>query len=404
MLSETEKKQKKIYMDYAAATPLSESVLDVMTNSLVTDFANPSGFFSDAVSIRTKLEQARKSIADHLSTRTQEIIFTDGGSEANNLAIRGFVDSFWNKYKRAPLLVTSLIEHASVLELFHFLEERGKIQALYVGVNEQGQLNLTELKKILREQKPDLISIGYVNGEIGVIQDIKQIAKMIRHHKKHQNRHFPLFHTDAVQAVNYCDINVQRLGVDMMTINASKIYGPKKIAALYKKTPVQLAPLIVGGEQESSHRAGTENVAGIVAFAQALSETRTLLEQETLRLAELQKYGIEKIHEMDINIMVNGQGAECIPNIINISIPDISSEEILLRLDAIGIQASVKSACKSDEVGDSHVIRALRDRQTQSLRFSLGRNSKKSDIDYLVENLSQIITKMKDIFEQYYKH
>lgn len=393
---------KKVYMDHAAATPLSPETVNIMCDSLSSEFVNPSGIFADAVAVRSKIDSARKKIADHLSVRSQEVIFTDGGSEANNLAIRGFVDNFWQKNTKAPLVVTSVIEHASVLELIRFLEKQGRVQAIYLGVSSQGILDLAHLKKILREQKPDLISLSYVNGEIGVIQDIRQVAKMVRHHRKHQGRSLPLLHTDAVQAVNYCDINIQRLGVDMMTINASKIYGPKKIGALFKKGSIVLAPLVVGGEQEFGYRAGTENLASIIAFAHALSETRLIVEQELGRLQGIQEYFIQKIKEINGDWVVNGYQAERIPNIINLSIPDISSEEILLRLDAVGIQASVKSACKSDEAGDSHVIRALRDQNTQSLRFSLGRATTKKDIDYVAEHLLEITQKMNLVYQRYY--
>jgi cysteine desulfurase len=281
------------------------------------------------------------------------------------------------------------------------LEEKGFADISYLPVDENGILNIKELKKAIQENTI-LVSVAYVNGEIGVVQNIREIAKSIRHYRKHNKSIFPYFHTDAVQAVNYFDLNVQKLGVDFMTINASKIYGPKKIGALYKKANIEIDAIITGGSQEFGLRAGTENVPYIVGFAEAVKVTQKIKEKESERLAKLSLF-MEKLlkEKMSLDFVINGDGSERAPHIINISIPELSSEEIVLRLDAVGIKVSVKSACKSGEYGDSHVIRALRSDNTQSIRFSFGRATTKKDIEYVVEQLVKITDSMQKTFEEY---
>ncbi len=402
MISLFQKKRKDpIYLDHAAATPIDQDVLRTMEESLDEDYVNPSGIFARAFDVRNKKEKARADIARVLSCQSDEVIFTEGGSEANNLVLSGFVEYFWNTFARKPLVISSPIEHASVLEPLKYLKERERIELILLPVDENGVLDLNFLKKVLREREPDLVSLSYVNGEIGVIQDIKAIAKMIRHHRKHQKRALPLFHTDAVQAVNYCDINVQRLGVDLMTLNASKIYGPKKIGALYKKKSLHLEPLVRGGEQEFSLRAGTENIPAILGFAAAFVRAQEMKERELVRLKELQDFFENSLQNLIPNLIINGAGVERIPNTTNISLPDLSHEEILLRLDASGIEASMKSACKSEEEGDSHVIRALRKHQTASLRFSLGRSTEKKDLVYTLASLEKILKLMNQTLKEY---
>ncbi len=394
-------KKQTIYLDHAAATPLSKRVLASLKESLTQDYVNPSGVFLRAQELRSKVENARHSVAKSLACQDTEVIFTEGGSEANNLALLGFIREFRRDFNKKPLVVSSPIEHASVLETLRSSESRGEIDLILVPVSEGGVLDFAFLKRLLREEKPHLMSFGYVNGEIGVIQNIREIAKMVRHHRKHQERNFPFLHTDAVQAVNYCDVNVQRLGVDMMSINASKIYGPKKIGALYKKKTVQLEPLVFGGNQEFALRAGTENSPYVCAFAEALSETQEMREGEVARLVPLRDFFERELEKRISGIIINARSSERIPNIVNVSLQDFLHEEILLRLDAYGIETSMKSACKSDAEGDSHVLHALRDHDTVSLRFSLGRTTTKKDLQFVLEKLDEILDLLRKTRELY---
>ena len=392
-------------MDYASGTPIDKKVLKKMTPYFSEQFFNAGSIYQEGFDVRDILQNARIKISKFLCVRPQEIIFTDGGTEANNLVLRGLV-SRWKKDNKGgiPHIITSEIEHASILETCKDLESKNLAEITYISVDGQGSLNLKELKESFKDNTI-LVSISYVNGEIGVIQDIRTIAKTIRHYRKHHKTHLPYFHTDAVQAVNYLDINVQKLGVDFMTINGSKIYGPKKIAALYKKTNIKIDSIITGGSQEFGLRSGTENIPYIVGFSEAiLLLTVSMQELEFERLQVLQNFFQELlVKKMTINFVINGMHSERIPNIINISIPDLSSEEIVLRLDAVGVKTSVKSACKSGEEGDSHVIRALRDTNTQSIRFSFGRDTTKKDVEYVVQQLVFISDKMQQVFTTYVK-
>ena len=396
------KKNKVIFMDFASGTPIDKSVLKAMNVFFSQKFFNPSSIYKEGIFVKSQLAFARENIANNISARPREIVFTDGGTEANNLVIRGLIFHWYkNKMEGIPHIITSSIEHASVLETCKDLEENGYAQVTYISVDSNGVVNIRELKNAIKENTI-LVSIGYVNGEIGVIQDIPSIAKTVRHYRKHNNSTLPYLHTDAVQATNFLDIHVGRLGIDFMTINGSKIYGPKKIAFLYKKANINIEPMITGGFQEFGLRAGTENIPYIIGLSKALSIASMRRASEFNRLKELQSYMenllVKKIGAL---LIINGQGGERIPNIVNISIPGLSAEELVLRLDAKGIKVSMKSACKSGEDGDSHVITALRNYNTQSVRFSFGRGTKKKDIDYVVDTLVMIVRDMQAVRDMY---
>ncbi len=399
------KKESIIYVDNAAGTPIDKHVLLKMQTYFSNKFFNASSIYKEGFNLREVLLNSRKTIANIIGVRYQEIIFCDGGTYANNLAIRGAV-SLWSvkNPNKKPHIITSLIEHPSVLETCKDLEFKKIADVSYISVDENGLLNLKELKESIKDNTV-LVSIGYVNGEIGVIQDIKQIAKLIRHYRKNNKSITPYFHCDAIQATNYLEINVDRLGVDLLVINASKIYGPKKIAVLYKKTGIDLDPIISGGNQESGLCSGTENIPYIVGMSESLKLANSLMITESKRLREIQKYFEKKLKEkLEIDFIINGELSSRIPNITNISIQNLSSEEIVLRLDAVGVKASVKSACKSDQEGDSHVILALRNKETQSIRFSTGRLTLIKDIDFVIENLVIIINNMRNTYNKYLKN
>jgi cysteine desulfurase len=377
----------KIYLDHASSTPIDQSVLKVMNEVLKENFANPSAIHDLGVKAKNILENAREKVSRILGAHADEIIFTSGATEANNLALVGVLSG-------AKHIVTTNIEHASILEMCKFLEGNKKIEVTYVGVEENGIVDPQKIKKALR---PDtsLVSVMYANNEIGTIQPIKEIAKVIRHYKKLNSTSKVLFHTDAAQAVNYLDINTMRLGVDMMTLGSGKVYGPKGVGMLYVKRGGALSPIIYGGDQESSRRAGTENVAGIVGFAHALEIAEKMKIKESERLQKLRDYFIQKLSKTVFDIKLNGDAIDRLPNNVNITIPKIPSDLLVIELSAKGIYASEKSACKSGDKKTSHVISAIRPNELDgSLRFSLGRDTTKQDIDSTLSVLSKILQKI----------
>ncbi|MCA9353151.1 cysteine desulfurase [Patescibacteria group bacterium] len=389
------RKQKRRYFDHSSGTPIDPQVFRAMQPYYRDIFYNPGAIYREGVQVREVVNQARRDIANILSAQPEEIIFVDGGTEANNLAILGTVRVWQKEHPDSiPHIITTCIEHVSVLETCRNLEREG-VRVDYLGVNEYGSINISELKQTISEHTV-LVSIGYVNGEIGTIQNIREVTKTIRHYRKHHQSLYPYVHTDAVQAVNYVDeIGVPQLGIDLMTLSGAKIYGPKKIAVLFVKKGLSIEPILFGGGQESGLRSGTENVPAIVGMACSLNLARTYQDQEAQRLKLLQEYLIGELKK-NFSVIINAEHAEKIPNIVNVTFPHLSHEEIVIRLDAVGILCSMKSACKSGEEGDSHVIQALRQgaEYTGSIRFSFGRQTQKQDIDYLLDALKTIIRGM----------
>jgi cysteine desulfurase len=386
------KKSKKIYLDYASATPLEKDVLFVMNKIFKENFANSSAIHDLGVQSKNILSESRKNIAKIIDAHQNEIIFTSGSTESNNLAITGIIT------KNLPHVITSNIEHSSVLEVFKYLTENKLAEVTYVPVERSGIIDPKKIKKVMRKETI-LVSVMYANNEIGTIQPIKEIAKEIRHFNKLNNTKV-LLHTDATQAINYLEINVEKLGIDMMSFNAGKIYGPKGIGALYirRRTPVR--KIIFGGDQEYGVRAGTENLASVVGFANALEITEKIKEKENKRLKKLQDYFIKKLQnlEKDKDIVLNGDLENRLPNNINITIPKIPSDLLVIELSARGIMVSAKSACKSGEEGESYVIKAIKpeaDQENGSIRFSLGRSTTKEDLDFTLKSLKEILTKLK---------
>jgi len=449
------KHSKIIYLDYAAATPIDEKVLKMVISSGKHFFANPSAIHSEGVLSRESVNEARIKIASLTNTHKDEIVFTGSGTESDALAILGVVNNYRNKIegKQIPHIITSVIEHPAVLLNFKLLEKEGKAEVTYIKVDELGFVSPKEIKDALKENTI-LVSIMYANNEIGTIQPIQEIAKVIRHFKKEKgktgkhefrehgyfsaekflvlepslsqaplNSCFPVFHTDACQAMNYLFTeNIEKLGVDLLSFNSSKIYGPKGVGVLYKKRSVELSPLYSGGGQEFGLKSGTEDVAGISGVALALEIASKMKKKESARLIKLRDYGINKLLKLSSNsskdlnngfqIILNGDSKNRLPNNINISISGISSELLVIELSAKGIMVSSKSACKSGDTDESYVIEALHSfsprqdlgdlsarqdiadlAEDGSLRISLGRETKKSDIDALVSSLKLILAK-----------
>jgi cysteine desulfurase len=400
---------------------------------------------------RNALDNARKKVADILSAMPDEIIFTSSGTESNNLAILGIVSAVKCQMSNVKChIVTTNIEHSSVLETCKYLERTGQAEVTYVPVEPNGIVDPEKIKKALKENTV-LVSVMYANNEIGAIQPITDIAKVIRHYRKQKStkgstkyeklrkyentkleienwkleihEKIPFFHVDAVQAANYLPINVPRLGVDLMTLNGSKIYGPKGVGLLYRRIsnfpacaeasagrqfPISkqipnskfqiLNPIMYGGEQEFGLRPGTENVAAIVGFAKALEITEKIKDKESKRLIELRDYFIKKLKKHFSQITINGDLISRLPNNINISVPNFDSELLVLELDGKGVAVSSKSACKT-ESKEFYVIKAIKPdfdyKKEAIIRFSLGRQNTKKDIDLVIKSLSQIFKKYK---------
>ena len=392
------KNRRKIYLDYAS--------------SAISSSSNPSSIHEFGLREKNKLENARMRIASILNAHSNEIIFTSGATESNNLAILGLVRNFKN-----PHIVTTNIEHASILETCRYLEDlpagkHGTKQAsvTYVEVEPNGIVDPKKIKKALTKNTV-LVSVMYANNEIGTIQPIREIAKEIRHWKKINKKEI-FFHTDATQGINYLPLSVPQLGVDLMSFNAAKIYGPKGIGVLYVKRGTPITKIMFGGEQELGLRPGTENIAGILGLALALETTEKIKNKEIKRLTKLRNYFLDQLLYSKVltnfRMKVNGAMENRLPNNINITIQNIPSDLLIVELSARGIMASAKSACKSGDGKASHVVEAINKsfckRTTKnteaketdgSLRFSLGRDTTKSDIDYTVKSLSQILTKLK---------
>lgn len=418
---------KRVYLDNAAATPVNEEVEVAIQPFLRENFANPSAIYKEGMDAKKAVEDAREVVGRALRARPNEVIFTSGGTESDNLAILGTLKAYNQSRQGLPLakssyeggsmgrthsarphVITSVIEHPAVLETCKALEVEG-VEVTYVGVDEFGIVNPKDVRDALRENTI-LVSIMYANNEIGTVQSIREIAKVVRGYKKHTGGNFgweyPYLHTDACQAVNYLDMDVVRLGVDMLTLSSSKIYGPKGSGVLFLKKGTKIVPIVHGGGQEYGARSGTENVVGVVGVARAIEIAEELKEKESARLVLLRDYFIRELLEKIDDSVLNGDALARLPNNVNISIPNIDSEQLVIELDAKGVCASASSACQSSDGEPSRVIIALEEAEENqknkgkhfggegSVRFSLGRDTTKEDIGYVLDIMPKIIAKI----------
>ena len=376
--------RKPIYLDYAAATPMDTQVLKAMKPYFGNKFYNPSATYLAGRAVRQDLEKARESVAKTLGARPGEIIFTAGATEANNLSVSGVM----NKFPQAELLV-SAIEHDSVLAPAKNFNHK------LIPMTKQGIVDLAKLKKLI-SAKTVLVSVMLVNNELGTIQPVNEIAKMLNLLSKSRvqaGNKLPLYlHTDVAQAGNYLDLHVSRLGADLLSLNGGKIYGPKQSGALYIKAGTQLRPLIVGGGQELGYRAGTENVAAIVGLAKALDLAQANRQAGANKTARLRNYFEQLIEDQVPGAVVNGSVKHKAPHILSVTLPSCDAERLMMQLDEAGVICAVGSACSAASDQPSHVLAAigLSDAESHStLRFSLGRFTKKSDITKTVRLLRQ---------------
>ncbi|MFH1315064.1 MAG: cysteine desulfurase family protein [Candidatus Uhrbacteria bacterium] len=386
---------KDIYLDHAATTPLDVRVQEAMKPYLQERYGNPSSFHSTGKLVKDDLDQARSKIAKLIGARTSEVIFTSGGTESDNLALLGFARKNQNKGKH---IITTRIEHHAVLHTTKQLEKEG-FEVTCLGVDQDG---LIDPKQVVAAIRPEtiLISIIYANNEIGVIQPISEIGNIIEKYRRDNQSEYPVLHTDACQAAGALEIDVQKIHVDMMTLNGSKIYGPKGVGLLYKRRELKIEPLMYGGGQESGFRSGTENIAGIIGLTKALEMALDEQKKESDRLVKLRDRLIVGIKDKILKVRLNGHATKRLPNNVNMSIGDVEGEALLLYLDAQGIYCSTGSACTSTSLDPSHVLLALglpAEVAHSSLRLTLGRSTTEKDVDYVLEVLPGIVEKLRKI-------
>lgn len=390
------KKIKRTYLDYAGATPVSLRAQRALASSLAL-YGNPSAIHKEGDTASHSLQKARNRVASVLNAHSYEIIFTGTGTESCNLAILGTMKS--NMDIKKPHVITTSIEHPSVLEPIRQLEKSGKVRVTYLPVYENGIVKMKDVREALCEDTV-LVSVMYANNEIGTIQPVKEIGRYIDEWKRENGRTFtsyPYFHIDACQAGNYLNMDCVRLKCHLMSINASKVYGPKGIAALYKREGIKVETLVYGGGQERGLRSGTESVALANSFAEALTEASDMCDSESERLTALRDFFFDQIEREVPDVTIYGERKERLPNNINIRVPGIPSDEMILRLDAQGFAVSHKSACASQETDGSYVLQALGATEAESLenvRITLGRDTVKSD-------LSALVLAIKDIKEKF---
>lgn len=375
-----------IYLDYAAATPLDDEVFEAMRPFFTKKFHNPSAVYGPANEVTKALNLARADCAAILGSKPSEIIFTAGGTEANNLAIHGVMQKF-----TGSRVVISAIEHDSVRA------PAEEYSARVISVDNQGLVNPETLSGYI-DDKTVLISVMYANNEIGTVQPIRKIAAelaKIRIKRAKNKNDLPLYlHIDAAQAGNYLDMHVHRLGVDLMTINGGKIYGPKQSGALFIKTGVSLQPLIMGGGQERGLRSGTENVAGAVGLATALKKSTALRHSESNRIAELRNEFASQLQKNFPEIVINGSIKYRLPNNLHFTLPGTDNERVLMALDMEEIYAAAGSACSASSEEPSQVLKAIglsSEGIRGSLRFSLGRQTTSDEVALTVQALKRIL-------------
>lgn len=394
---------KTIYLDYASSTPIDVAVLDYMHTIQSTVFGNAHAIHTQGRNASAILEQSRKIIASTIHAHSDEIVFTSGGTESDNLAILGSIAVFKRQHPDiTPHIIISSIEHPAVYEVVTKLYKENYIELDMVPVDSCGIVDIAEFKNLIKSNTM-LVSIMHANNEIGTIQPIAEIAKIIRHYKKHRStvvktlQPYPLLHTDACQSFVYLPISVETLGVDLLSINGSKLYGPKGVGALFIKRKTPIESIFFGGNQENLFRPGTENVPLIAAFAKAVEINEAQKATESARIQNLRDTLSTEIKTIFPDVIYNGDTYEKLPNNLNITIPNIKSEQFVIYADSFNIALSEKSACKTDAIGLSHVIAAIRsatqveqDEEEGSIRFSLGRFTTPENITEVVARLVEI--------------
>ena len=383
-----------IYMDHAATTPMDSVVLSAMLPYFSDIFANPSSIYALAQESRKVVDDSRQKIASLLGARRSEIMFTSGGTESDNAALRGGASALQSTGKH---IITSQIEHHAVLHTCYQLEQLG-YEISYLPVDQNGIINPTSVINAIREDTI-LVSIMMANNEIGTIQPIEQICCLVKDEAKRRGTNI-IFHTDAVQAAGFLDFNVKKLGVDLLSLSAHKFYGPKGVGALYIRRGTPFETQLSGGGQERGRRSGTENVAAIVGMAKALEISIENREQTNLHCIKLRDKLIKDVMSNIKGVNLNGDDTLRLPNNVNFSFSGVEGEPLLLGLDFAGICVSSGSACSSGSLEPSHVLTSLglTDEQAQgSLRITLGRENTVEEVEKIVEVLVGLVAKLRNM-------
>jgi len=378
--------ERFIYLDYAATTPIRPEVLEAMMPYLTKEFGNPSSLYTLGRTARGAVEDARDRIAAFIGADPREIIFTSGGTEADNFAIKGVA---WANEKKGSHIITTPIEHHAVLEPCQFLQKRG-YELTFLPVDEHGMVDPADVGKLVTD-KTILVSVMHANNEVGTIEPLAEIGKITREKGVY-------LHTDAVQTFGHIPVNVDELNVDLLSVSAHKLYGPKGIGFLYVRRGTRMVQFMQGGGQENNRRAGTHNVAGIVGLAKAVEIAEKEMAEEERRIAELRDYLIRNIIEKIPNVRLNGHPTKRLPNNVSVCLVGAEGEAILLSLDMEGISSSSGSACTSGTLDPSHVLLAMgvpAEIAHSSLRLTLGDHTTKEDIDYVLEVLPPIVERLR---------
>ena len=390
---------RRVYLDNSATTPIDPAVVEAMLPYLMAKFGNASSIHFFGQEARAALDKARHQLAALINARPNEIVFTSGGTEANNLAIRGLIEAKRNRDGGAganPHIITSAIEHSAVLNVCEDLEKQG-VSVTYLPVYENGIVRLDDVKAAITDDTT-LISIMTANNEIGTLQPVAEIGKFVRELKSVGKKIW--FHTDAVQAAGKMPLDVEAIGCDMLSISAHKIYAPKGTGALYVCRGVRLHPQNLGGHQERERRGGTESVPNIVAFGKACELAQNELEKSARELQEMRDSFENRVGELIPDIVFNGDREHRLPNISNISFRSVEGEGLLINLDMQGIAVSTGSACSSGSLEPSPVIRALGHEDglaRGAIRFSFGRYNTAEDIEQVIEALPRAVENLKSL-------
>jgi len=377
---------RRIYLDHAATTPTHHEVVKAMLPFFSDAFGNPSSIYSYGQEAKGALEEARTKVAKLIGARSEEIVFTSGGTEADNYALKGI--AYANEHK-GNHVITTPIEHHAVLEAGKSLEKNG-IRITCLPVDKYGLVDPDDVKKAITA-KTILISVMHANNEVGTIEPVAEIGEIAREAGVY-------FHTDAVQTVGHIPVNVDKLKVDLLSISGHKLYGPKGVGALYVRKGTKLVPLLHGGEHEKRHRAGTENVPGIVGLGKAVQLAGQEMGKEAKRLVYLRDKLIKGLEKKIDRVRLNGHPTKRLPNNVNVSVDFVEGESMILNLDLEGICASTGSACTSSSLEPSHVLLALGlppEQAHGSLRFTLGRENTKEDVERVLEVLPGIVAKFR---------
>ncbi|QIW84620.1 cysteine desulfurase family protein [Bacillus velezensis] len=377
---------ERIYLDHAATSPMDERVLEEMKPHFFGSFGNPSSIHSFGRESRKWVDEARADIAREISAKEQEIIFTSGGTEADNLAIFGTAAARKNEGKH---IITTAVEHHAVLHACEKLEEDG-FEVTYLIPGPSGRISANQMKEALRDDTI-LVTVMYGNNEVGTIQPIDEIGELLSGHQAY-------FHTDAVQAFGYMPIDVKKSRIDMLSVSGHKLNGPKGTGFLYVNQEVKLSPILLGGEQERKRRAGTENVPGIAGLKEAVVLSNREREEKTAKYKEFKNIIMSTLEEAGVTAEVNGDAEKCLPHILNLYFPGVPVEALLVNLDMEGIAVSSGSACTAGSVLPSHVLTAMfgseSGRLTSSIRLSFGLGNTAEQIETAAEKLAAVVKRL----------